>query len=124
MRVTAFILGLIASIGAFFESMLGGFLLGVAADFGENSQKVSNAQGAAAVGILFPILGIIGAALAFKYPKASFILLSITAFSTIIAGSTTSYQDLIFWGIMFAIAAIFSMISGIKSKKTHVVSEN
>ena len=117
MRVAALILGLVASIIAFvhsFLAILGSAVLEVGGEVFEDPEAVTEGESLASgagYGVFAAILGPIAAALALKYPRASCILFVVAAAFAIGGGAATIFDDLMVWGALFAICAVFSFFS-------------
>ena len=115
MRIAAFIVGLVLSlvvIGASFFSLLGAGLGTVAGE----TEMAESFQAAGAAAFLLAIMGIIGAALTFKYRIAPLIILILVAIFLILVGMFTLYKDMAVFGVLFFLPAIFIVFSKKKVK--------
>ena len=104
------ILSLIVLGASFFSFVVSG--LGKVAG---KEMAAESLQTAGAAAFLLAILGIIGAALIFKYRIAPALLLFLVAFGLILVGIFTLYKDMAVFGGLFILPAIFAAVS--KRKK-------
>lgn len=73
-------------------------------------------SGGGAIGLLIAFLFIVGSGLAIGVPKASMIVFGIAAFLGIAVGASSSFSDLIVWGVVALVLSVMSFY-GIKEKK-------
>jgi len=119
-RIAAFVLGLVASLILFGETVLVSCAGSVAEAF-EAPEAESLNEGAGAGFIAF-FLGIIGSALAFRHGIASGILLLLAFLICLVGGLTTHFGDLTIWGFVFLLSGIFAFVGA--KKKVAKSSEN
>jgi len=98
MHIAAFVVGLIASFIMLGQSFMASFGGSIASAFEPTNPDVQSLIAGAGIGFFASILGIIGTALAFKYFKASGIILLIAFIFCIIGAITTPFKDLAVWG--------------------------
>ena len=114
MRITTLLLGLLTSIGLFTHSIvasIGHSILEVGGEVFGDQEAIEIAEDLApaiGAGITVAVVGTVAAGLALKFPRASCILFMISAGILIPTGATTLFEDLLFWGSLFAICAVFS----------------
>ena len=114
MRIVALIVGLVISAVTFVHSFLANFAsatLEVGGEVFRDTEAVTEGESLSAgagYGVTAAILGTIAAGLALKFPRASCILFTIAAVFAIGGGAGTTFDDLMAWGILFAICAVFS----------------
>ena len=123
MRIAAFVLGLILSliilVGAFYCIFASAVTTGISS-ITESEKMATDTQGltnAGVYGLFLAILGITGASLAFKYRAAPTILLLLTAIGSIFVGIYTPNENMIVWGGLLILAAIFAGVSKRKANK-------
>ena len=87
--------------------------LSIGAALSKNA-KMSNGAG---TGIMLMLFYLIGGAFAFKKPKISMIIYIVAALIGLMGGSTTSFKDLTFWGIVALALGIMSFFGGRESKE-------
>lgn len=71
---------------------------------------------AAAVGVLLALLFLIGGAFVLALPLVGLIVFSLAGLLGILAGSTSSFTDLTYWGVVALILAAFSYL-GMREKR-------
>ena len=110
MRIAAFVTGLLFSLiilGASIFALAGGTAIGV---LGKTQEGVSLA-GSGAYGFLCSILGIVGASLSLKFKWAAFVLLILAGLFTILIGVYTIHKNMIVFGALLFLPAIFAAVS-------------
>lgn len=110
MRIASFVLGLLLSLVVLGASLFAIIASGLAAIVGETATAESMVN-SGMLGFFLSILGIIGASLAFKHKAASGILLSLTAAFLILVGTYAVHKNMILFGGLFFLAAIFAAVS-------------
>ncbi len=116
MRIVSFILGLLLSLivlGASFFA-IGGSTLG---EMVGETATAESLMTSGMLGLFLSILGIIGSSLAFKHKTASAILLFLTMVFLILVGAYTVHKNMIVFGGLFFLPAIFAAVSKRKEKK-------
>jgi len=110
MRIVSFILGLLLSL-----IVLGASLFSIGAStLGEMVGETATAESMITSGVLgffLSIFGIIGASLAFKHKVTSAVVLFLTMFFLILVGNYTVHKNMIVFGGLFFLPAIFAAVS-------------
>ncbi|HEW91690.1 MAG TPA: hypothetical protein ENF81_04025 [Thermotogaceae bacterium] len=117
MHIAAFVVGLITSLLMLGQSFMVSFGGSVISVFEPTNPDAQSLIAGAGIGFLASILGIIGAALAFKYFKASGIILLIAFIFCIIGATTTYFVDLAVWGSLLLLSSIFSFAENFRKAK-------
>lgn len=112
MRIAALVLGIIGGIFGIFGSLFATMVGGLGAAF--NAKGASEVAGLGFVAVFISIAGLVGGALALKYPKVAGWMMLLCGISGIIAISA----GYIIAGPLFIIGGILALISSRKSKKT------
>jgi len=110
MKIAAFVTGLLFSLiilGASIFALASGAMVGV---LGETQEGVSLAD-SGVYGFLCSILGIVGTSLSLKFKWAAFILLVLAGFFTILIGAYTVHKNMIVFGALLFLPAIFAVAS-------------
>lgn len=110
MKIVSFVLGLLFSL-----IVLGASLFAIGAStLGEIAGETATVESMMTLGMLglfLLILGITGASLAFKHKVASAILLFLTMVFLIFVGTYTVHKNMIVFGGLFFLPAIFAAVS-------------
>lgn len=110
MKIVSFVLGLLLSL-----IVLGASLFAIGAStLGEMVGETATAESmmtSGMLGLFLSILGITGASLAFKHKVASAILLFLTMVFLIFVGTYTVHKNMIVFGGLFFLPAIFAAVS-------------
>jgi len=91
-------------------------LQSVIVEFGGTVFGEKSASQGGSVGILVALLFIIGGAFAFRLPKVAMIFSIIACIFAIAVGSTTTFKDMIIWGVLALIFAIMEYFAGRKKQ--------
>jgi len=103
MRVAVGVIGLIFMVLALVQSC--------AVGVGGSIFEEENLATAGAVGLLSGVLFGVGGAFAFKLPKVSIGIFATVTLLSLVAGLTTEYKDLIFYGIVAVILVVLSVVA-------------
>ena len=122
MKVTAFVLSLLAGIISTLQSCLGaaagamGAGLAAVADDQKIKKDSTDIVGASFFIFIAAILAFVGGAFALKGRKAGWILLTISAVLCFQAATSSAFKDGFVWGGVYAISAFFALV-GARAKK-------
>ena len=100
MRIAVMVIGLMLSVGLFIQSLTIFTLSRV------GGNKAGN--GAAGGGIIMALMWVIACALVIPFPRVSMVLFLFAALIGVATGASSDFKDLIFWGVVSGLLAVFS----------------
>jgi hypothetical protein len=109
MRIATLIVGLVLTIGLFVQSLL------VSAGSSITSDK--STEGAAGWGLIASLGFLIASALVIAKPRFSLWTFVVCSAICFIAGASTAFRDLIFWGFVAAVLAFMSWRGSIEKRR-------
>jgi uncharacterized membrane protein YdjX (TVP38/TMEM64 family) len=112
MRIAVLILSLMTCLFLFLQSAIVGGL----------SEEGSNEESAGAFGVLMSLLMLVSAAVVIPIPRVAMALLGLAGVIGIIAGTTTEFVDLAYWGGWTIFLAVLSYF-GYKGKRKQQAKE-
>lgn len=104
MKVTAFVVGLIGSFAAFFAALLAGMVGGLSTALHTGDAHTTLILGVSAWAA--SVLGLVGTCLVWRFPKASWICLTIATVWIVISVSAFGVPG----GVLFFLGAIFAFV--------------
>lgn len=116
MRLATLIIGLLLSFGLLIQSLI--------ASAGGSLTSDKKLQDAAAWGLVAALLFVIASALAIAKPRFSMWTFAALAPICFIAGASTAFKDLIFWGGVATVLALMSWRGSIEKRKKDAEEAN